>query len=81
MKTKLVRFDKYIIYRVHIKDHNKVIRVKDLQILKDTLTKAFLASPDFDGKPKYDTTQIPDKQGPSDKSSASKNQKTKSKPF
>ena len=78
LKGKLVGFDENTIYRFHIEDQNKVIRVKDLRIFEDTSTKAFSALPYFEGKPTFDGT--PDEQGPSDKGSASEDEKTKSRP-
>lgn len=80
MKGKLVGFNRNTIYRVHIDDQNKSIRVKNLQIFEDTSTKTFSALPDFYGKPTFDAIQIPDEQGPSDKSSASENEKNKPRP-
>lgn len=71
LKGKLVRFNRHTIYKVHIKDQNKLIRVKDPQIFKDNSAQANSTLPDFDGKPTFDITQIPDEQGPSNKSSAS----------
>lgn len=56
LKGKLVRFDGNTIYKIHIKDWNKVIKVKNLQIFKDILTKAFSTLPDFDRKPIFDIT-------------------------
>lgn len=54
LRRKLVGFDSHTIYRVHIKDQNKVIRVKDLQIYKDITLKATTALPDFKGIPTFD---------------------------
>ena len=50
----LIRFDKHIIYRVHIEEQNKIIRVKDLQIFKNTSAKTILILSNFDGKPTFD---------------------------
>lgn len=69
LKGKLVGFDGHTIYRVHIEDQNKVIRVKDLRIFEDIISKATTSLPDFDGKPTFDGVQVPDKQ--SDESSTS----------
>ncbi len=79
-KGKLIRFNKHTIYRVHIKDQKKVIRVKNLRIFEDSSTKTNSTLSDFDGKPTFDATQIPDEHGPSDESSASKDKKAKPKP-
>lgn len=81
LKDKLVGFNRYIIYKVHIKDQNKVIRVKNLQIFEDISTKANSTLLDFDKKPIFDVIQILDKQDLSNKNSASKDKKTKIKPF
>lgn len=80
LKKRFVRFDGYIIYRVHIEDQNKVIRVKDLQMFENTSTKAFSALPDFDEKPTFNAIQIPDEQDLSNKNSVSKNEKGRPKP-
>lgn len=81
LKEKLVRFDGHIIYRIYIKDQNKVIRVKNLGLFEDTLTKAFLALPDFNRKSMFNVAQIPDEESPSDKSNIFKNKKLKPKHF
>lgn len=60
LKKKLVGFDEHTIYRIYIENENKIIKVKDLQIFEDISTKAFLALPNFDGKPTFDVTQISD---------------------
>ena len=75
LKDKLVSFDGHTIYNVYIKDQNKVIRVKDLRIYEDFTSKAITSLPDFEGKPTFDGIQIPDKQTPSDESSASEEEK------
>ncbi len=80
LKGKFVGFDGHTIYRVHIEDQNKVIRVKDLWIFEDISAKTNSTLPNFDGKPTFDAIQIPDEQGPSDKSSASENEKAQPKP-
>lgn len=60
LKRKLIEFDKYIIYKVHIKEQYKVIKVKDLQDFKDTAVKTFSALPDFNGKPMFDGIKLSD---------------------
>ena len=72
-------FDGHTIYKIYIEDQNKVIRVKDLRIYEDITSKAITSLPDFDGKPIFDEIQIPDKQTPSDESSASKEKKNTQK--
>ena len=54
LKRQLVGFDGHTIYRVHIEEQGKVIRVKDLRIYEDTLAKQHSTLPDFDGKPTFD---------------------------
>lgn len=75
LKGKLVGFDGHTIYRVHIKDQNKVIRVKDLQVFEDITSKTTTSLPDFEEKPTLDGVEIPKEQAPSDKSSASEEEK------
>ncbi len=60
LKGKLVGFDGHTIYRVHVEEQNKVIRVKDLQIFEDTAAKRHSALPDFDGKPSFGGIQLSD---------------------
>ena len=48
LKVVLVGYNGHIIYRVHIKDQNKVIRVKDLRISEDYETKALTKLLDYD---------------------------------
>ncbi len=79
LRRKLVGFDGHTIYRVHIEDQNKVIWVKDLRIYKDITSKATTSLPDFEGRPAFNGVQIPDEQSPSDKSSASEEEKNASK--
>ncbi len=79
LKGKLVGFDGHTSYRVHIEDQNKVIRVKNLRIFEDTSAKANSTLLDFNRKPTFNATQIPDKQGLSAKSSASENEKAQPK--
>ena len=47
LKGILVGFDGHTIYRVHIKDQNKVIQVKDLRIFEDYETKESTELPDY----------------------------------
>lgn len=62
LKGKLVGFDGHTIYRVHVEEQNKVIRVKDLRIYEDTSAKAYSTLPDFDGKPTFDGVQLSDEE-------------------
>ncbi len=54
LKGVLVGYNGHTIYRVHIKDQKKVIRVKDLRIFEDDETKTSTELPDYDeGKPTF----------------------------
>lgn len=48
LKRKLVRFNGHTIYKVHINEQIKVIRVKDLQIFKNTIIKVYSSLSDFE---------------------------------
>lgn len=54
LKNKLVSFDGHRIYKVHIKDQNKVIQVKNLQIYEDFTSKVITSLSDFEKKPTFD---------------------------
>ncbi len=47
MKRTLVDFDGHTIYRVHIKDQKRVIRVKDLRIFEDYKAKKSTKLPNY----------------------------------
>lgn len=47
LKETVVGFNGYTIYRVHIKDQNKVIQVKDLHIFEDYKIKKFRKLSDY----------------------------------
>lgn len=51
LKKTLVNYDGYTIYRIHIQDQNKVIRVKDLRIFEDFEIKPFTNLPNYEDKP------------------------------
>lgn len=78
-KGKLVGFDSHTIYKIYIKDPNKVIRLQNLRIFEDIISKTTTTSPDIKEKPMFDEIQIPDKQGPSDKSNVFEEKKRKPK--
>ena len=80
-RGKLVRFNDYIIYWVHIKDQNKVIWVKDQQIYKKINSKATTALPNFESILTFNIIQILDKDIPSKENSASKKEDAQKKPF
>lgn len=62
LKGKLVGFDGHTIYRVHVEEQGKVIRVKGLRIYEDTSAKQHSILPDFDGKPTFDGVQLTDEE-------------------
>ena len=51
LRGTLVGFDGHTIYRVHIKDQNRVIRVKDLRIFEDYESKGSTELPDYSESP------------------------------
>lgn len=53
LKGTLVGYDGHTIYRVFIKNQNKVIRVKDLQIFKDCETKMSTNLPEYTDTPTF----------------------------
>ena len=53
LKGQLVGFDGHTIYPVHIEMQKRVIRVKDLQIFEDTITKPHTILPSYDGEPSF----------------------------
>ena len=53
LKGKLVGFDGHTIYRVHIEEQNRVIRVKDLRIFEDTETKKNTLLLSYEDKPTF----------------------------
>lgn len=58
LKGTLVGFDGSTIYRVHIEEQNRVVRVKDLRIFEDTVAKLESNLPDFDGKATFEAIQV-----------------------
>ena len=66
LKGTLVGYDGHTIYRVHIKDQNKVIRVKDLGIFKDFETKPFTNLLDYKDKPTFEGFLLADGEGSDD---------------
>lgn len=53
LKGKLVGFDGHTIYRVHIEEQNRVIRVKDLCIFEDTENKENTSLPSYENEPTF----------------------------
>ena len=81
LKGKLVGFDGHTIYRVHIEEQNRVIRVKDLRIFEHPSAKTISALPDFDGKPTFDGVQLSEEEGLSSKSNSSEDENANKTPF
>ena len=75
LRRKFVGFNGHTVPMVHIKDQNKVIRVKDLRIFEDITSKAAISLLDFEKKPTFGIVQIPDEESSSDKNGASKEEK------
>lgn len=53
LKGQLVGFDGHTIYRVHIEEQKRVIRVKDLRIFEDMITKPHTVIPSYNGEPTF----------------------------
>lgn len=53
LKGKLVGFNGHTIYRVHIEEQNRVIRVKGLQIFEDTENKENTSLPSYKNEPTF----------------------------
>ena len=66
LKGTLVGYDSHTIHRIHIKDQNKVIRVKDLRIFEDFETKHFTNLPDYEDKPTFEGFLLADGEKDSD---------------
>ena len=49
----LVGYDGHTIYRVHIREQNKVIRIKDLRIFEDYEAKTFTELPEYKNTPTF----------------------------
>lgn len=54
LKKTLVGYNGHTIYRVYIKDQNKVIRVKDLQIFEDFKIKSSTNLTNYENKPTFE---------------------------
>lgn len=57
-----MQFNCHIIYSIYLKDQNKVIQVKDLQIYKNIIPKIIIALSDFNNTLTFNVVQIPAKQ-------------------
>lgn len=68
LKGTFVGYNGYTIYRVFIREQDKVIRIKNLQIFEDTTEKASTALPDFEGKPTFEGFFVTDQEGNSSES-------------
>lgn len=53
-QKKLIGFNGYTIYRTHIKEQNKIIRVKDLQSFEERVVKTHSTLPNYNEKPTFD---------------------------
>lgn len=63
LKGTLVGYGGHKIYRVFIREQDKVIWVKDLQIFEDTSEKASTSLPNFEGKPTFEGFLAIDREG------------------
>ncbi len=68
LKSTLIGYDGHTIYRVFIREQDKVIWVKDLQIFEDTSEKVSTALPDFEGKPTFESFLVTNQEGSSSES-------------
>lgn len=60
-KKKLIEFDNHTtIYRVHIQEQNKMIKVKNLQIFENTITKTHSSLLNFDKKLTFNKVHLLD---------------------
>lgn len=72
-----IGFEKKQYFFIFIDNKYKIIRVKDLQIFENTLTKTFLALSHFDRKLIFYIIQIVDEQRSFNENNASKNKTAK----
>ncbi len=75
LKGTLVGYVGHTIRSVHIKDQNKVIRVKDLRIFEDFETKLSKDLPDYQEKPTFEGFLLADREKDSEEEEAIPNQK------
>lgn len=68
LKGTLVGYDGHTIHRVHIKDQNKVIRVKDLRIFEDFANKPSTSLPNYEDKPTFEGFLLADGEDSEDSS-------------
>ncbi len=60
LRGTLVGYDSHTIYRVHIREQNKVIRIKDLRIFEDYKTKTSTDLPDYKNTPTFQGSLLSD---------------------
>lgn len=60
LRGTLVGYDGHTIYRVYIKEQNKVIRIKDLRIFEDYETKVDTSLPDYQFTPTFQGLSLED---------------------
>lgn len=77
LKGTLVRYNRHTIYRVFIREQDKVIWVKDLQIFEDTSEKTSTSLPEFEGKPTFEGFLTTNQEGNSSKSNDTTTDKPK----
>lgn len=75
LKDILVSYNSYTIYKIYIKDQNKVIRVKNLWIFEDFKTKASINLLDYQNKPTFERILIADREKNSKEEKAISSQK------
>lgn len=60
LKGTFVGYDGHTIHKIHIKDQNKVMQVKELRIFEDFETMLFTNLPDYENKPTFEGFLLPD---------------------
>lgn len=60
LRGTLVGYDGHTIYRVHIQEQNKVIRIKDLRIFEDHEIKTSTSLPDYENGPTFQGSPLSD---------------------
>ena len=60
LRRTLVGYDGHTIYRVHIREQNKIIRIKDLRIFEDYETKTTTDLPNYKNAPTFQDSLLSD---------------------
>lgn len=60
LRGTFVGYDGHTIYRVHIQEQNKVIRIKNLQIFEDHEAKSSTSLPDYENGPTFQGSPLSD---------------------